>query len=242
MRLALISDIHSNLEALDACFRAIDRARVDRVACLGDMVGYGASPNDCLDAIRRRVDHAIVGNHDAAVIDAAEAEYFNGDARAAVEWTRAGLTDENLAYLKSLPLTDRVGDDVLLVHAAPGDPAAWHYVFQGRDAEPEFEAFVERLCFNGHTHLPAFFVLRNGRVEHRSPPHYRLPEDARALVNVGSVGQPRDGDPRASFCIYDAAERSLEIMRVEYDIAQVQDRIFGTELPRSGAERLVWGV
>lgn len=242
MKIGLISDIHANLQALEACLRALDQAGVDLVACLGDIVGYGADPNACLDLVRQRAAHTVLGNHDAAVVDKTAADYFNGDARTAVEWTRAQLSADNRRFLEELPYIRGLEGDVLLSHSGAAAPPAWNYVFNRVDAEREFTAFVQRTCFIGHTHFPAIFVSGSGGVVHLPPPAYRLAPGERLLVNVGSVGQPRDGDARAACGIFDVEAGTVEVRRVAYDLEQVQERILATALPRSAAERLAWGV
>jgi diadenosine tetraphosphatase ApaH/serine/threonine PP2A family protein phosphatase len=242
MKYAIISDIHSNLEALRACLEVIDREGVDVIACLGDIVGYGASPNECLALVRERAHHVVIGNHDGAAIGTPDTDYFNHDARSAVLWTRGSLDPEHVAYLRGLPYTLALGD-VLLVHASPAAPPEWRYIFHVREARAELAAFRERVCFIGHSHFPTFFVERGGgEAVQQSPPSLVLRPGERAMVNVGSVGQPRDGDPRASFAFYDEASGRVEIRRVFYDVERVRGRILETSLPRSAAERLVWGV
>jgi diadenosine tetraphosphatase ApaH/serine/threonine PP2A family protein phosphatase len=241
MKYALISDIHANLEALEACFRVIDAEGVDVVACLGDIVGYGASPNECIELVRERADFVVIGNHDAAVAGTTETEYFNPDARSAVLWTRDALSPENLAFLRQLPYTAEM-DGTLLVHASPSAPREWLYVFNVRDAAAEFAAFQQRICFFGHTHFPGFFLQSGGALSVKPPPRATLRDGDRALINVGSVGQPRDGDPRSGFAFYDDRTGVAEIRRVFYDIERVRGRILDTPLPKSAAERLVWGM
>jgi diadenosine tetraphosphatase ApaH/serine/threonine PP2A family protein phosphatase len=242
MKYAIISDIHSNIEALTACFKVIDAEKPDLVLCLGDIVGYGANPNECIDLVRARAAHVVVGNHDAAAIGTTETGYFNPDARAAVEWTRAALTAENEAYLRGLPATIRL-QGILLVHASPSAPLDWLYVFNLREAVHEFTTFGERVCFVGHSHFPGFFIERERCHAQQSPPALAIGPGERAIVNVGSVGQPRDGDARAAFAFYDDATGRAEIRRVFYDVEQVRGRILAeAALPKSAAERLVWGV
>jgi diadenosine tetraphosphatase ApaH/serine/threonine PP2A family protein phosphatase len=241
MKYAFISDIHANLEALEACFKTIDAEGVDAIACLGDIVGYGASPNECVELVRERASHVVIGNHDAAVVGTTETEYFNLDARSAVLWTRNALTPENVTFLRGLPYTVAM-DGLRLVHASPSAPEDWIYLFNARDAAPEFTAFEERLCFFGHTHFPGFFLEWQGKITQQPPPRATIRPGERAIINVGSVGQPRDGDPRAGFAVYDDQTGIVEIRRVFYDIGRVQSRILDTPLPKSAAERLVWGM
>jgi diadenosine tetraphosphatase ApaH/serine/threonine PP2A family protein phosphatase len=226
MRYAIISDIHSNLVALETCLKVIDDEGVDLIVCLGDIVGYGASPNECVELVRERSRHVVIGNHDAAVVGTTETDYFNHDARSAVMWTREALSPENSVYLRSLPYTCEIGD-ILLVHSSPSAPPDWEYIFHVREAMREFATF---------------FVERDDDYTQLAPPSILIQPGDRAMVNVGSVGQPRDGDPRAAFAFYDDATGEVEIRRVFYDVERVRERILDTELPRSAAERLVWGV
>ncbi len=242
MKYAIISDIHSNIEALEACFKVIDAEKPDLVVCLGDIVGYGATPNECIDFVRARAAQVVAGNHDCAAVGTTDTEYFNPDARAAVEWTRAALTAENEAYLRGLPFTAGL-PDMLLAHSSPSAPAEWLYIFNLREAMHEFRAFTERVCFVGHSHFPGFFVERAQGHAQQSPPSLVIGPGERALINVGSVGQPRDGDARAAFAFYDDTTGRTEIRRVFYDVERVRGRILAeAALPKSAAERLVWGV
>jgi diadenosine tetraphosphatase ApaH/serine/threonine PP2A family protein phosphatase len=242
MRYAIISDIHSNLVALDACLAEIDRLGVETILCLGDIVGYGADPNGCVARVRERAAHVVLGNHDAAVAGRTDPGTFNGDARSAVEWTRAALAPEHLDYLKALPYVQVVDREILIVHSGPGRPPAWEYLFDVLDAEREFATFEQQLCFVGHTHFPQCFIESGGEVRQLQPPCHQLARGERALVNVGSVGQPRDGDARAAFGLYDGRSATIEIRRVQYDVVRVKDGIRAVELPASAATRLDWGV
>jgi diadenosine tetraphosphatase ApaH/serine/threonine PP2A family protein phosphatase len=238
---AVISDIHSNLAALTACVADIDREGVQRIACLGDVVGYGADPNPCVELVRERADLVVAGNHDYAAVGRTDIDYFNPDARAAILWTRGELTPESRAYLAGLPLHLET-EGILLVHASPSEPAAWNYVRSLREAARELAAFDHDLCLIGHSHFPEFFVARNGGLKRVAPPLLVLRRGERALGNVGSVGQPRDGDPRAAYALVDPVERRVEIRRVDYDIESVRGRILNTALPASAADRLAWGL
>ncbi|MCL4244152.1 MAG: metallophosphoesterase family protein [Candidatus Dadabacteria bacterium] len=224
MKYAVISDIHANLEAFLSVLEEIDSLRPDAVICLGDIVGYGADPNACADIIRERKIPSVMGNHDAAASGVTEPWNFNEAAKEAALWTRDELTDENRNFLAALP--DRIETEhFLAVHGAISDPDK--YILSYRDAEPEFGLMDDySLGFFGHTHVPA---------DHRSPAG---PE--RRLVNPGSVGQPRDGDPRAAFLVYDT-ESGVELRRAEYDIRSAQRKIIGSGLDSRLAERLSYG-
>ena len=237
---AILSDIHGNLEALDAVLADLDRLRPASTVCLGDFVGYGASPNECIERLRPRLDEAVIGNHDLAAVGRLTLRGFHDDAAAAARWTDASLTPKNRAWLESLPLA-RAWRDALLVHASPRAPAEWRYVLSARDAADEFGAFEERVCFIGHSHYPCVFDLGSSGVRFRRDESITLEPGHRYIVTVGSVGQPRDGDPRACYALYDERAGAVRTMRCEYDVAGAMDRILGAGLPGFLAERLRWG-
>lgn len=240
MRIVLFSDIHSNLEALEAVLAECDALAAAAVYCLGDIVGYGASPNECVQRIRERAAVCLAGNHDHAAVNLLDAGGFNEDARRAVSWTARALTPENASYLRGLPLTHRTRD-VLYVHAAPSEPAAWDYILRLEDARYEFEQAPERLCFFGHTHRQVAFERRDGHVGLVNQVEFSAADGAHYLVNVGSVGQPRDGDPRAAFTVYDEERETVRFVRVEYDIQKAAQRIAEAGLPDLLAYRLLLG-
>lgn len=224
MRFGLISDIHANLVALETVLD--DMGPVDQYWCLGDIVGYGAQPNECVETLLD-LDHvAIIGNHDAASIGKASPRSFNGEARRAIEWTARQLTKENTNYLKSLPETME-HNQVLLVHGSPRDPV-WEYITNQEQAQEAFNDTETPYIFVGHTHVPIVFVRDSqGKI------FDGVPEDGmalrlgaeRVLLNPGSVGQPRDGDPRAAYAVVDSDKLMVEFHRVEYDIEEAQRRM-----------------
>jgi diadenosine tetraphosphatase ApaH/serine/threonine PP2A family protein phosphatase len=240
MRIAILSDIHSNLEALEAALAASDSLGADAVHCLGDIVGYGASPNECVQLIRERAVVCLAGNHDHAAVNLLDAGGFNEDARRAVSWTAHALTSDSVSYLRALPMTHLVRD-VLYVHAAPSEPEAWDYILRIDDARYEFDQATARLCFFGHTHRQVAYEARDGHVGLVGRPEFSAADGARYLVNVGSVGQPRDGDPRAAFTLYSEEEESVRFVRVEYDIEKAARRIAEAGLPELLALRLHLG-
>ncbi len=233
MRLAIISDIHSNLEALSATLRLIESESVDHIVCLGDIVGYGADPDPCVELVRGRCDVVVQGNHDAAVVRTEIADSFTANARSAVFWTHRHISPENLSYLARLPL-QRTLSDILFVHASPCEPDQWHYIVDAEDAQTAFRCFTETLCFVGHSHFPGIYDQR-GRIA-------ALHRNGRMLVNVGSVGQPRDRDPRLSFGVLDTEDWSYRNVRAPYDIETAAQKILSAELPRSLANRLFVGT
>jgi diadenosine tetraphosphatase ApaH/serine/threonine PP2A family protein phosphatase len=227
VKIGIISDIHSNLEALEVMLLRLEREGVERIYCLGDVVGYGANPNECLDKIRAVCQVCIMGNHDDALIGGTAIEYFNPYARAALEWTTRIITDENLAYLKSLPLT-HVEDGLLLVHATPAEPTAWSYILRPDDAEPHFRVMGEGVtAFIGHSHLPARFEDEPTK---------------KRIINVGSVGQPRDRDPRAACGLYDTVTGTFDWLREVYPVQEAARKIRQANLPEFLAARLFIGM
>ena len=229
---AIISDIHGNLEALEAIVAEGTRLGVKEWFCLGDVVGYGANPNECLDLVREHCEVVIKGNHDEAAVQDDPATSFNPWAAEAVRWTRQALTHESKRYLWTQPLRHET-DLATFVHATPIAPEMWHYILNDADAQANATGFSTPLCFVGHSHQPGAYLIRE---ETEALPRY--------VVNVGSVGQPRDGDPRACMVVVRAAEdgRDVEFVRVDYDVAAAQRKIRAAGLPEVLAERLALGL
>lgn len=242
MRYGVVSDVHGNLEALEAVLAAMDAERVDRLLSAGDAVGYGADPDPCLDRLEARGALSVCGNHERAVTGGLPLEWFSEWAQAAVRWTAERLTAAHKAFLSELPLT-RTDGRVTLAHASLARPEAFPYVFDSRDAADSLRLQATPVAFIGHTHVPAFFLERAGSVQtlpgvgpHRPEPGTRL------LVNVGSVGQPRDGDPRAAYAVYDSDAGTAAVRRVPYDVARARRKILEAGLPSFLAERLTVGT
>lgn len=241
MRIGVISDIHSNAPALEAVLA--DMGPVDALWCLGDFVGYGPWPNECIARLRQRGVVAIAGNHDLAAVGLISAEAFNPDAAIATEWTARQLTGDCRNYLGALPpLAEAEG--VTLAHGSPRDPV-WEYLLDDGGAKASFDRFSTQLCLVGHTHIPSLFVQETSGevVVSYMPPGaaYRLGSQ-RAIANPGSVGQPRDRDPRAAYLIYDAERATLEWCRVAYDTVATQARMREVRLPQFFVDRLADGV
>ena len=237
---AILSDIHGNLEALDAVLADLDRVSPKSVVCLGDFVGYGASPNECIERSRPRLEEAVIGNHDLAAVGRLTLRGFHEDAASAARWTDAALTPENRAWLESLPF-ERSWRGAHLVHAAPSAPAEWRYVLSAREALAEFDAFEERVCFIGHSHFPCAFDRGASGMRFRRDDELTIEPGHRYLVTVGSVGQPRDGDPRACYALYDETAGLIRNVRTEYDVEGAMRKIRAAGLPSFLAERLKWG-
>jgi predicted phosphodiesterase len=240
MRFGVISDIHGNLVALEAVLA--DMGDVDQLWCLGDVVGYGPQPNECMELLLDSDHVAVMGNHDAAAVGLIPARSFNGEARRALEWTARRLTKEHKAYLKGLP--ERLEhNQVLLVHGSPLDPV-WEYITTREQASDALAASSSPYVFVGHTHLAAVYVEdADGRVLAAAPtPDTELPlGERKALVNPGSVGQPRDGDARAAYAVVDSEEPRVEFHRVEYDIPEAQRRMRAAGASDWLTERLQYG-
>jgi predicted phosphodiesterase len=246
VRLAIVSDIHGNLPALEAVLEACDGADVDQVWCLGDVVGYGAQPDECAHAVAERCELSLVGNHDLAVLGQLEVSSFSPAAAAAVEWTRSNSSDETLDFLRGLSPKDE-GREVGLYHASPRDPV-WEYVLYMDQAAACIEAQSGRVSLIGHSHVALFFVS-TGAEDGEDTVHGSHAEagtkldlsDGRWLVNPGSVGQPRDGDPRAAWLELDTKEWTATYNRVEYEIDRAAEAITEAKLPVQLARRLYVG-
>jgi diadenosine tetraphosphatase ApaH/serine/threonine PP2A family protein phosphatase len=240
MRVAVLSDIHSNLVALDAVLAAA--GPVDAIWQLGDIVGYGPEPDGVVARLREIGAVGVRGNHDAAACGGSEIDWFNPDARRAMEWTRTAISADSVAWLRSLP--DRrsiAGAD--LVHGSPREPL-WEYVTSVPVARANLAVLEHGIGLHGHTHIPAAFVEDDGRIGVVEPHDGSVLElrGRRALVNPGSVGQPRDGDPRAAYALLDPEAGSISWHRVAYDIAAVQVAMRATGLPESVSARLAFGL
>ena len=216
------------------------------VLCLGDLVGYGADPVACVERVGERAVAVVAGNHEHGALGLMALDWFNPVARAAALWTRDRLDEDHRRYLGSLPLMSTV-EEATLVHASPRHPEEWDYLVSPEDGFEVFEDFQTRLCFVGHSHCPDVWSLGSSGPEyagHRAsrPAPVRLEDGRRYLVNVGSVGQPRDRDPRAAYAIWDPDERTVTIRRVAYDRRRAAEKIIAAGLPRSLADRLAHGV
>lgn len=235
MKLAVISDIHSNFEALRAAFAAIDAEEVDAVYCLGDIVGYGSDAVECLEWVWARCDGVVQGNHDVAVaIEVPEASsWFPRAAQKAVRHNRQQLSQEHLEYLATLPLRIEA-HGCTFVHAAPELPEAWLRLDSFMVARNQFKHFTTSVCFIGHSHVPAVMGERIGAT--------RVEPGNRYLINVGSVGQPRDNDPRACVAFFDTETFDYRLVRVKYDVQRTAGKILASGLPRQLARRLMVGT
>lgn len=245
MKIAVLSDIHANGDALDAVLGEIAGLGIDRIYQLGDLVGYNAEPEKCVRWAMEGTAGGILGNHDAVASGKSGGENFNAPARTAARWSGENISAGSRDYLRSLPGRLVVEKELLLVHGSPSD--ADRYLFTLDDAAEELDYLSEnpdiRVVFFGHTHVPAAIVRRaDGSTVSVSPRRYRLKEGERALLNPGSVGQPRDRDPDASFLVYDTRLRNVSWVRVPYDIGECRRKIIAAGLPRLFATRLAEGM
>jgi predicted phosphodiesterase len=245
MRLGILSDIHANLEALSAVLEAFQKERIDVYHCLGDTVGYGGSPNECCDLIRNLAKHTILGNHDAAVSGRMDYSYYYEAARHALDVHAALVSSDNMDWLKNLPYQVRLEEqNVLLCHGSPVRLEEFEYIFapeQARECLPIYEK-LGHLTLIGHSHLCKVFALTRTSVEELPSSDFELEEDKKYIVSVGSVGQPRDFDNRASFVVYDSDTKRFEFKRIEYDIELAADKVLRARLERNFAHRLFIGV
>ena len=242
MRIAVISDIHANLHALEAVLAAIEAESVDEVWCLGDLVGYGPHPNECVTLVRERASVCLVGNHDLAVLGTLDLDLFMGEAGAAARWTQTVLEPDARAFLAQLaPTAARHG--VALAHGSPRDPV-WEYVLSSQAAAAAFAATSEQLVLVGHSHVQLAIAADGGRIAGggaKAGDEVDL-QRARQLLNPGSVGQPRDGDPRAAWLVIDTAQGRATFRRNDYPIERTQAEMRERELPELLAERLAHGL
>jgi predicted phosphodiesterase len=243
MRYAVISDIHSNLEALRAVLDGIASLKVDTTLCLGDIVGYNANPNECIEIVRSEGIRCILGNHDSRAAGLEEPDDFNPLAARAVLWTRGQLTDENREWLRSLPRDLQV-DDIAIFHGSIHDTD--RYILYKSDVVDNFRYLQElsgspRIGFFGHTHVKISMVLARSMISMEYADVLNIYDDRLYLINPGSVGQPRDGDPRAAFAVHDSIHHTVTFYRVGYDIKACQDKIILAGLPPRLAERLAVG-
>jgi diadenosine tetraphosphatase ApaH/serine/threonine PP2A family protein phosphatase len=242
VRVAAISDIHANLPALEAVLASIDAVGVDEIWCLGDVVGYGADPDACTELVRERCSLCLVGNHDLAVLGALDVAAFSEAAAAAVWWTRERATERTLELLRDLEPTDR-RERIALSHASPRDPI-WEYVLSAEQADACLDAQSERIGLIGHSHVSLFFTRPDSGSGDRARGAQAGDDtlldvcDGGWLINPGSVGQPRDGDPRAAWLELDTVEQTVRFHRVPYEIERAAAAIVAAGLPRRLADRL----
>ncbi|TFH00387.1 MAG: metallophosphoesterase [Calditrichales bacterium] len=237
MPVAIISDIHGNLEALNEILNYLAAHDIQKINCLGDIVGYGPNPNECVEILSEKCEKVVIGNHDHAAIGLTSTEYFNDFAKISTQWTSNNLTKENKEFLHGLEFSYET-ENYFAVHSTPSTPTMWHYVLSEIDAQHEFKYFDRPICFIGHSHFPIVFNDQGGFSRAITVP---LEKDRKYIVNVGSVGQPRDGNPKTCFCIYHENDHTVEFVRLDYDIDKTRDKIIKAGLPVFLADRLAKG-
>lgn len=241
MKLALISDIHGNLEALVSVLEHIEKQKVDSIHCLGDVIGYGSDPIGCLDLVCRNCDVKLMGNHEFAALGLDDTSDYNPVAKKATVWTMSQLSDRERGLIEKFEMSHTV-DDLLLVHASPVEPERWNYILTAEAALDAFVEMRENIGFFGHTHVPQIYCEREEELPRMQAGHdILMDEESRYLINVGSVGQPRDNDPRACYATFDTVEREVLYHRVAYDIEATQEKMTEASLPRMLIERLSVG-
>ena len=238
MKYAVISDIHSNLEALKTVLSYLQLQSIDKIICLGDIVGYGPHPNECINVVKSECDVCIMGNHDHAVLGLTDISYFNQFAKDSVIWTQSQLTNESKSFLTNLPFTFET-EDTLFVHSTPVEPEEWNYILSSQEAKNYLEKINYKLVFIGHSHVPVIFSYEHGPVFEKSMSLDLKNE--RYIVNVGSIGQPRNKDPRSCFVIYDDVTNKIEYVLLDYDIKKTYQDIIERKLPPFLATRLLSG-
>ncbi|MBN2468235.1 MAG: metallophosphoesterase family protein [Deltaproteobacteria bacterium] len=240
MRYAVLSDVHGNLEAFQAALKDVEDEGIESIVYLGDIVGYGANPKECLDLLRGKTQAIVAGNHDWGVTGKTDVRSFNAVARAAIEWTISQLDSNDKDFLDHLPLTDDT-PSFTYTHSTPIDPQNWNYILGENEALENIKALPSKsLCFVGHSHIPIAFELHgSGCLSKRtSLVKTVVNRERRFIINVGSVGQPRDGDPRASYGIFDEDRSLFFLRRVEYDVVSAQRKILLAGLPPVLADRI----
>lgn len=238
MRVVVLSDIHSNLAALWTAFNYIEKLKPDKIVCLGDIVGYGPRPNECVELVQQKCQIYLMGNHDHAVLGLTDTYHFNQYAREAINWTRRALTIQNKAFLENMAFS-HFENEILYVHSTPVQPEEWHYILSEYEARQYMQRIKQQLCFVGHSHIPVVFSSDD-------PAMYKEEFDVsdrkkKYIINVGSIGQPRDGDPRLCFVLYDSEKGKIKFIRLDYPIQQTYQEILENKLPPFLAMRLFTG-
>lgn len=242
MKYGIISDIHANLEALEVALDALSGEKIDTYLCVGDIVGYGADPALCIEKTKALRPVIVCGNHDSAAAGLTDTTNFNNAAEEAVLWTRSSLSAGDISFLRHLGVTFK-NRHLTIVHGTLQEPESFHYMFDVRTASETFELMENNICFVGHSHMPGVFSRRAGsKIKYFSKAKIKLSADEKLIVNVGSIGQPRDGDPRLCYAVYDSDKGTAEIKRLPYDIKTAQKKIMDAGLPPFLAYRLAGGM
>ena len=241
MRFAFFSDVHANLTALNAVILDVRTEKIDRIFFLGDAVGYGPNPNECVELIDEIAEIKLMGNHDYAALGLMETDYFNQYAAESMSWTKDSIDQNTIEILSDFELTDKV-DNLTLVHASPKEPDKWHYILDLDDVIENFEYFESQICLIGHTHRP-YIVTKDeeGNCSISQKENEKIYDNKRYLINIGSVGQPRDSDPRSCYLIYDTEKKTMRLKRVAYNLNETQQQMTKAGLTEYLIERLAVG-
>jgi len=241
MRYAVFSDIHSNKEAFEAVLEDIKMYGVDRMLFLGDIIGYGPDPNECMDLLLTVADISLGGNHDWALVGKTPNDYFNPFAKAALDWTNSNLRDDHKDFLRRTRAVDNF-DGVMLAHSSPKGPEEWKYILSKEDAIENYKSIESEICFIGHSHQPIIIEMPDENTVNPIRDKFKVLDPGKKyIVNVGSVGQPRDSNNKACWVLYDTDLGSVEYRRVKYDIEEVQKKMRNSGLPRYLVDRLALG-
>jgi len=240
MRYAIISDIHGNLEALQAVIKECKDQGARAYFCIGDIVGYGANPIECIDIVRDLKALCVAGNHDWGVSGKLDIKYFNPFAKEAIFWTQKILSKGYINYLNNLKTIIKQ-EEFILVHGTLNKPKKFGYLNDINKAFDTFYLMDRNICFIGHTHIPQIMIKKGNNIFYSEEQSIKINPEYKYIINIGSVGQPRDGNPQASYCIYDPDLERVEIKRIDYDIKSVQNKIILAGLPSVLARRLTIG-
>jgi predicted phosphodiesterase len=241
MRYAFFSDVHANFEALQAVILDFRKEKIDRIFFLGDAVGYGPNPNECVELIDQIAEVKLMGNHDYAALGLMETDYFNQYATESIDWTKHSLQEKTIEIMSDFEITSEL-DNIFMAHSSPKEPDRWHYILDIDDVKENFSFFKHQICLVGHTHRPFIVSLNqegNCIISHKQ--EEKIYPNRRYLINIGSVGQPRDGDPRSAYLIYDMEKKLVKCKRVAYDLSHTQKRMAENGLPEYLIERLAVG-
>lgn len=241
MKMAVFSDVHANLEALEAVIEAIQSEKVDRLLCLGDLVGYGPDPDTCVEMVLDVADTTLCGNHDQAAIGELDIKDFNPDAREAILWTQKQIQTKTKESIRNL-ITVFLEEEIMAVHASPAAPQKWEYMLSGADFKRNLDILPVRICFVGHSHVPGIYIRSNsGEIMEEKSGEVRFEQGEKYIINVGSVGQPRGGDSRSCYGLFDTSKKRFELKRVSYPILPVQKKMAERGLPQTLIDRLAMG-
>lgn len=241
MRYGIFSDIHSNLEALDSVIEAYKKEAINKYLCVGDVIGYAANPRECIEKVRAMATVTVAGNHDLAAMGLFSLDYFNPMAKESILWTKNNLNEDSEYFLQSLQLIYK-NEDLTLVHGTLDNPQEFKYLLDTYAARETFRLLENNICFVGHTHVAGIFVMdQSNNIHYREDSVLNIEPENKYIINVGSVGQPRDEDPRAAYCIYDTQDKVVQIKRVRYEVEMTRKKIFENNLPRFLGDRLLVG-